>query len=221
MLRGTILSLYAALLATSAAAQSQPVQPVFGPFHPPMTIEAAMAAAPEYNWQVEHSRRSDAVISASTNGLQFAGENWTVEVASDIDIAPHGYIFSFDLRRDTEVRNARACRDLLSSTVAALEPMYGAFGQHPSFDGRGTLYGGPAGSFTVVDAGASSRMRVERVGEGLQDFITFNEVDEAIGRAVMVKATYYFEHHDCELRIQDFQNTDRARRAAESRARNP
>lgn len=218
--RAALIAFCLGAWATLSAAD-QTIVAAFGPLRPLMSVEEAMAAAPDLRWQTFADTETGALVGAQAEGFQFNGVAWEVTIGDRFNSPPiirddH----SLDLQRTFPAANARACRAAIDEIVRLLEPMYGAFGQHPALrSGRNSLYGAPWGSFRMTDVGQSSRMRDYGMQDGLQIFTTFAEIDEANGRAVMIGATFYRETGDCELRIHDFQDRDRARRAAESRAR--
>lgn len=192
---------------------------VFGRFTPDMSPEAAMAAAPDAGWRPADGMHGLTAIGA----IDFLGMSWNLEVGQSAVAASIPSLkdrYAFDMTTSAPANGPAECLAMLGQIVVALEPSYGAFGRHPAFaHADNTLYGAPWGRFRLRDITERSRARDYGAGEGLQDWTTFAEFDEATGQHAMAKATYFFDTRSCDLRINISESPERARRAAQSRAK--
>lgn len=217
------LAIALGLLISAPSASADPFKHyAFGRLTPGMTPEDATRAAPELAWR--HPNNASGVSAA--NAIAFLGRSWDLEVGDVYGFTadpsrPLLYnAYRFNMETNAPTNGPRACFAMLDPVVAALEPAYGAFGRHPAFAyADNTLYGAPYGRFRLRDVGAGSQVRDYGAGEGLQDWTTFAEFDEASGQHAMIKATYFFDDHSCDLRIDISGSPERAARAAQSRAK--
>jgi len=202
----------------AATAQAQP-EVLYGPFAPNVSISDAVAAQPDMGWRTARHRTTNKVVSAvAERPLQFAGIDWQLTLGGSASVGAPAYVYSFDLRSELGAESVGACLLRFSHVISTLEGMYGPFGQHPAFsqDGKGVsapLYRSDA--FETRRVGDRSVLR--DYGDG--DYVTFFEVDEGTGEAVMTEATYFSAGRACSLRINAFQDEGRIHRAQASRAR--
>lgn len=202
-------------LASPGVASAQTI----GPFTPDATLEATVAALPEYRWSMRSSENGAADALAERR-LPFAGQDWEVALSR---YPGTRYAFSL-LTFDAGAKTKDACFRRFADVVAALEPLYGPFGRHPAFArANNTLYG-----FAFTPSGEAERptFRLREVGKGSlaredlawAGFDTFAEVDLADGEVVAVTASVSGGHPEghpdvlpgCTLGIDAFQSDERA-----------
>ncbi len=202
----------------AATAQAQP-KVLYGPFAPNVSIRDAIAAQPDMGWRTIRHRQTNKVVKAvAEHPLRFADVDWRLSLGDSVGVGSLAYVYSFDLRSELGAGGVGACLLRFSHVITTLEGMYGPFGQHPAFsqDGKGVsapLYRSLE-AFKTRPIGDASVLR--DYGDG--NYVTFFEVDEGTGQAVMAEATYFSADRACSLRVQAFQDHDRIHRAQASRA---
>ena len=192
----------ALLCAGHAAAQTVS----FDIFKAGMTPQQAMEAAPGLRWQKTYNSRGDELWWADArSAVSFAGSVWNVQAGSargqgGAQLA-EGQI---NFKREFPARRAEECLPALSAVIAEIEPVFGAFGEHPEFsDLKSARYYSPGDKYKLSKIGASSLVRDSGQFGDLRTWDTFREPHGDRIR-VHVSVDWSKAERMCELRLSQW-----------------
>lgn len=192
-----------------------------GALHAGMSVQEAISALPNAQWNLARATESRAVVGATApRALTFLEQLWDVAIGDLHFYGAREAYFDLTLTREQTDLRREACYAEFSQTVAALEPRVGAFGRHEGFeDPRSRLYMNPYGpGMRLEDVAMRSRMRFWRDGEW-EPAYTFREADEALPYVVEVALEFVQPERACTIKIKVFANDPlRARFVASSAA---
>ena len=196
----------AAMTAPQSYAQDADTYKV-GPFSPGMTVHEAVDAAPQLSWEaLYYTRTGEQNGAKSTAPFHFAAQDWDVTVGSSYDWIMHDEVSDIDMRANFQTPKRGQCKAAMAQTISELEPIFGAFGQHPEFPSiRSMLYGDPYGEgFKVKPLTEQSKLRLYPKSSGVYRMSTFREPGSDEFFRVMVLGVDDRSEETCDLRLNIF-----------------